>query len=143
MDHVAIMTKKYKLIEAILDGRKTIESRWYVNRIAPWNRIFAGDIVYFKNSGAPVTAKAGVCKVIQYDGLNMQKIAKIYEQYGDKIGVSKDQLQSAISNKKNKCYCILAFLKSSKKIEQFNIDKTGFGSACAWLCVENIESIKK
>ena len=28
--------------------RKTIESRWYQTRRAPWNGIAAGDVVYFR-----------------------------------------------------------------------------------------------
>jgi len=39
MDHVAILSKKYELLDKIISGEKTIESRWYVNRIAPWNKM--------------------------------------------------------------------------------------------------------
>ena len=58
MDHVAIMNKRWKLIPKILDGSKTIESRWYVNKIKPWNSIKEDDKIYFKNSGEPITAFA-------------------------------------------------------------------------------------
>jgi len=43
-------------------GEKQIESRWYVNKINPWNKVKVGDTVYFKNSGDPVTAKVRVKK---------------------------------------------------------------------------------
>lgn len=51
MHHVAIMKPSWKLIPKILSGEKTIESRWYQTRRAPWNGIAAGDVVYFKDSG--------------------------------------------------------------------------------------------
>ena len=69
MDHVAIVRKSWKLTDKILSGQKTIESRWYASRRAPWNRIRAGETVYFKNSGEPVTIKADVEKVLQFDNL--------------------------------------------------------------------------
>jgi len=39
MDHVAIMNKKWKLIDSIIVGQKTIESRWYKFKRDPWNEI--------------------------------------------------------------------------------------------------------
>ncbi len=45
MDHVAIMKKAWKLIPKILDGQKKVESRWGVNKCAPWGKIKVGDNV--------------------------------------------------------------------------------------------------
>lgn len=39
MDHLAIMNPKRKLIPKILSGEKKIESRWYMMRVAPWDKI--------------------------------------------------------------------------------------------------------
>lgn len=70
MNHIAIMKKSWELIPKIISGEKTIESRWYKNRIAPWDRISEGDTVYFKDSGEPVSAVATVSKVLQFDNLD-------------------------------------------------------------------------
>lgn len=51
MHHIAIMNGPWNLIPKILSGEKTIESRWYRTRRAPWGGIRAGDTVYFKDSG--------------------------------------------------------------------------------------------
>ena len=56
MDHVAILRKAKvsrgdNLLQDILDGTKTIESRWYVNKISPWDKIKSGDTVYLKEFG--------------------------------------------------------------------------------------------
>ena len=41
MDHLAIMNPKRKLIPKILSGEKTIESRRYMMKVAPRNKIKA------------------------------------------------------------------------------------------------------
>ena len=67
MDHLAIMNPQRKLIPKILSGEKKIESRWYMMKIAPRERIHIGDTVYFKDAGKEVTAMAEVENVIQFD----------------------------------------------------------------------------
>ena len=65
MDHVAIMKKEWRLIPKILSGVKTVESRWYKNKVCPWNKVFAGDTLYFKNSGEKVSVRAHITKAQQ------------------------------------------------------------------------------
>jgi ASC-1-like (ASCH) protein len=138
MDHVAIMNKKWKLIDKILSGDKTIESRWYKNKIAPWDKIKEGDVVYFKDTGEPITAKAKVSKVLQFKELDTQKIKELISTYGKDIGLGS---WSSTAWYNNKNYCILIFLKDPEKVYSFNINKKGFGNAAAWLCVNNISRV--
>jgi hypothetical protein len=142
MDHVAIMKKSWKLIPKILDGRKKIESRWGINRCAPWGKVNIGDKVYFKNSGEPITVSASVSKILSFENLTFKGIKKIFNKYGGDDGISVDNLKSTIKWAKRKRYCTLIFLKNSKEIHPFEINKKGFGSAAAWLTVKNIEDIK-
>lgn len=139
MDHVAIMNKKWKLIPKILDGSKTIESRWYVNKIKPWNSIKENDNIYFKNSGEAITAFAKVSKILQFEDLGEQKFQEIMEKYADGIQLLTREYDEYYQSKN---YCILIFLKGVKEVKPFNISKKGFGSACAWMCVDNIDSIR-
>lgn len=148
-DHVAILRKsKIKqgdnLLEQILSGTKTIESRWYVNKIAPWGKIKTGDTVYFKNSGEPVVAKAKVKKVLQFE-LNTLEIARdIIRNYGKQISpkISEKEFLKWYKEQPKKKYCILIFLEKSLRIPSFSITKKGFGSACAWLTVKDIHLLK-
>lgn len=142
MHHVAIMKKSWGLIPKILDGRKKIESRWSINKCSPWKKVFAGDIVFFKNSGEPVIAKATVSKVSSFGNLNPVTIRKLLEKYGGDGNISVPDLESTIGWAKNKRYCSLIYLKNPSQIKAFNINKKGFGSACAWITVKNISSIK-
>jgi len=142
MQHVAIMKKSWGLIPKILDGRKKIESRWGVNRCAPWGKVRSGDKIYFKNSGEPVTVAAKVSKIKEFENLNPKKVRELLKKYGGDNGISATSLEETVSWARKKRYCTLIYLKNPKKIQPFNIDKTGFGSAAAWLCVKNIGRIK-
>lgn len=140
MNHIAIMDKKMGYISEIVKGNKSIESRWYKNRIVPWNRISKGDEIYFKDSGNPVSAKALVKDVIQISELNEKKFKNIVIKYGKGIQL-QDRTYSDYYQSKN--YCILILLNNPEYIEPFEIDKSGYGTGCAWMCVEDIDKIKK
>ena len=142
MEHIAIMRKSWGLTREILTGQKKIESRWYKARYPPWGRIKAEETIYFKDSGEPVTIKAEVEKVMQFSGLNPRKVKEILGKYGkdDGIGIQRiPQFRDMFMDKK---YCMLIFLKNPRKIEPFEINKSGFGAMSAWICTEDINKIK-
>src|SRR5256885_16153419 len=56
--HLAIFVEPY--LSYLLDGRKTVDSRFSVRRTAPYGQVRAGDIVLVKQSGGPAV---GVCHV--------------------------------------------------------------------------------
>jgi len=135
MNHIAIMKKSWKLIPEILSGRKTIETRWYKNKSAPWDKIHSGDTVFFKDSGSPVTAKAEVSAVEQYSDLDSDKINEIMARVSLRdLGALEipEQINEYIQGKK---YCIIIHLKNPQKVDPpFDFDKTGYGAMAAWIC---------
>lgn len=142
MDHVAILKKSLGLLPKIISGEKSVESRWYVSRFAPWDKVAAGDTVYFKNAGEDVFVKAIVGKVLQFENLTEEKIRNILAEYGERIGIERSKWSSWIAPlAKTKHYCILIFLNDPQEIKPFKINKTGFGNSCAWLCVGKIENV--
>jgi hypothetical protein len=38
---------------------------------------------------------------------------------------------------------MLIYLRNPKRVKPFRIDKKGFGSQAAWICVEDVNSIRK
>ena len=140
MDHLAILTKKSKNLTKILLGEKTIESRWYKSKTVPWGNIKAGEIIYFKESGNPVRAKAQIAEVMQFF-LPQTNIPDLLEKYAQEICFSnpRPELIQWCSQRK---YCILIRLKNVELIEPFEINKKGFGLMAAWITLDKIEKIK-
>jgi len=144
--HIAITRKSWGLTRKILTGEKTIESRWYQNKSRPWNQIDVGDIVYFKDSGEPVTIRAEVSKVLQFENLNPGKVREILCKYGRQDGLGAEsgaELKKCFELFKGKKYCLLVFLGDVEVVVPFEIDKAGFGARAAWLVVDDIQKIRK
>ena len=140
MDHVAIMKKSWGLIPKILTGEKIVESRWYKNKTVPWGNISSGDSVYFKNSGEGVSAKAEVSEVEEFSELNMKKIRKILAKNSKLMGIGN--IEKFYEQIKDKRYGLFIHLKNPERLEPFEIDKKGFGAMAAWMCVEDINSVR-
>jgi hypothetical protein len=54
--HIAVMHEPY--LDLLLTGRKTIESRFSVNRICPFQAVGAGDILALKAQSGPIVGLA-------------------------------------------------------------------------------------
>lgn len=137
MHHLAILKKGW--LEKILSGEKTIESRWYKSKKTPYKNISTGDTIFLKAIGKPVIAKASVKRVLFFDNLDIGKIIKILQRFGTEIGATVSYADELIGKR----YCTLIFLEKIKRIEPFEIDKTGYGNMVAWITVESMDKIKK
>lgn len=135
MEHLAILSKKNKLLQKILSGEKTIESRWYKSKKSPFDILNKGDIIYFKESSSPVTASAKARDILIYENLSPEKIKDILSQYSAQLGVD----MSYYGNIKDKTLCMLIFLSDVKKIPSFNVKKS-YGTA--WISIEDINKLK-
>jgi hypothetical protein len=157
MEHVAILRKSSGLLEKILSREKKIESRWYMARYPPWDRICAGETIYFKYAGMPVQAKAKVKAIKQYSGLTPEKVKDLWIEHARDIGVVFDKeeeknekevgdlLKYYVASTASKKYCILIFLDDEVEriTKPFNIDKKGFGNNCAWIVIDKVSKIKR
>lgn len=141
MDHVAILDKKRKLLQKILSGEKTIESRWYHAKVAPWDRIAVRETIYFKDSGEPVTVKATVARVEQFY-LPQTNVHELIQKQGRHIGFQEKKFPEIVAWCQKRKYGILIHLKDVQRIEPFAIDKTGYGLMAAWITVDDIALIK-
>ena len=140
MDHVAIMNPSWKLIQKIIAGKKTIESRWYQTRRTPWNNVQRNDRVFFKDAGKLVTATARITDVHQFEVKNLDDVVRIVKKYGKDICLINPEPRTWERLPK---YCILIHLKDPAAIKQpFAINKKGFGAGAAWLTVKNINQLR-
>ena len=118
MKHIAIL--KQPFFNMVLSGEKTIESRWSVNKIAPYQKIKVGDELFIKQTGKPVTVKAKVKNVKFYE-LNTSLAENIKTQYGKQIGIDKLKNWQEISKKK---YCSLIWLGDVQEIEPIEVPRS-------------------
>lgn len=110
MKHIAILRQPF--FDMVLNGEKTIESRWSMNKIAPYEKINIGDEILLKLTGEPVTAIAKVQDVKFYE-LTPEIAEDIRLKYGKQIGTDKFEDWNTILKKK---YCTLIWLKDVKTI---------------------------
>ncbi|MGE5297889.1 MAG: hypothetical protein ACM3KM_01875 [Acidobacteriaceae bacterium] len=143
MHHVAIMRRSWGLTAKIALGKKTAEFRFSLTQRPPWDRIKKSDLVFFKDSGSPVTVKVGVEKVLQVADLNPKRIKTLLTKYGRADGIEGEDLPRFYKQFRNKKYCVLIFLKKATPVKPFEINKAGFGSMSAWITIPNINNVKK
>jgi len=141
MHHVAIMNPRWKLIPKILSGEKTIESRWYQTRRAPWGRVQKGDVIFFKDSGKRVSARANVSRVLYIELSALSDVKRVIRTYGRQLCLIETNPRTW---GKTPRYCVLMWLSRPHVITQpFTINKKGFGAGSAWITVQNINTLQK
>jgi ASC-1-like (ASCH) protein len=72
-------------LDAILTGRKTVESRFYQTNHKWLSQIAPGDKLFLKITSGPVMAAATVAHVKVYDNLNPAQIEQIKAKHNKQI----------------------------------------------------------
>lgn len=129
MEHLAIMDKN--TIEKILNGTKTIETRFSKNRITPYNKVKKDELVYLKESGGDILAVFKIGKVLFFKDLTGDKILEIKNKYNKFINAP----DSYFAYKKDCEYGTLIFITNPKPITPITIFKK---NRLAFLTVNSI-----
>ncbi len=82
--HLAILVNPY--LERILSGRKTIESRFSIQRRTPYQQIQQGDVILFKRSGGPILG-IGLVDEVKFYQLTPAVLAHIQTTYATELGI--------------------------------------------------------
>ena len=107
--HLAIF--KGNAGELILNGQKTIETRFARAKIAPFGVISSGDLVYIKPSGGDIIGQFKVKKVIFYDNLDLSDLSHLRNLHEKEIAAGEDYWKAHESAK----YGALIFIGQSSK----------------------------
>ena len=118
--HIAILSHK-SVLEKILAGEKTIESRFSRVKSVPFGQIAAGDLVYFKLSGGPVMGYAIITRVEEYDNLTPRQIDDLTKRYRRELALSEDFLARKMESK----FASLLFLERVEATEPWNYKQDG------------------
>jgi len=129
--HLVILKKPY--LDAILSGRKQIESRFTKTRRPAFGRVFPGDKLFLKESGGPVCAMATVAAVKNFENLTPRRISEIKQQYHRHIGGSDELWQSKMDSR----FGFLVWLKDVRAIEPVRISKKDWR---AWVVLTEKEN---
>ena len=115
--HLVILKKPY--LEAILAGRKRIESRFTKTMRSPFRRVLPGDKLFLKVSSGPVCAMAKAGAVKNFENLTPEQIVKIKEQHNHHIRGSDEYWQGREGCK----FGFLVWLEDVQAIKPVRIGK--------------------
>ena len=121
--HLAILKKPY--LDAILRGKKRIESRFTKTRRSPFGQVLVGDKIFFKVSSGPVCAAATVAAVKNFENLTPKQILELKQQYNHSIGGGDEYWRSRADCK----FGFLVWLENIEPIKPVRIHKKEIGSA--------------
>lgn len=115
--HLAVFVEPY--LSAVLDGRKTIESRFGVHRCAPYEQVGPGDLILLKRSGGPVVgiALAGETSFHQLDGGALRDIR---QRYARQLHAEDDGFWEARAGKR---YATLIEIEEAVEIDTMTVEK--------------------
>jgi ASC-1-like (ASCH) protein len=129
--HLVILKKPY--LDAILDGRKTVESRFYQTKQKWLSMVYPGDKIFLKESAGPISAIATLGAVKVYDNLDEDKILDLKNQFNHQI-LGEDQYWR---EKLKSRFGILCRLKDVQPIPPKFIKKADWR---AWVVLSKAES---
>lgn len=127
MKHIAIFQEPF--YSFVINGKKSIESRWSNKKIAPFDKVKEGDILYIKKTGCNVTATAKV-KLVKYFFLTPEIAEDIKKVYGNEICTDYFDDWEKYKNKK---YCTLIWLDNVKNVDEFMVKKS---NGAGWLVLK-------
>lgn len=116
--HLGVFTEPY--LTYMLDGKKTIESRFSKNRILPYKGVSVHDIVIVKKSSGNVVGYFTIKEVLFFN-LNETSIDEIKTKYHKELCVDERFWLS----KKSSNYATLIIIDKIVKLNPFHIEKKG------------------
>lgn len=85
MKHLAIFIGD--AVDDILAGRKTIESRFSMNKVLPYKSVSKGDEILLKKSGGDIMGRVFVDNVLYYENFGLKGLTEFRKMYSDDLCV--------------------------------------------------------
>lgn len=114
--HLAVFVEPY--LSFLLHGQKTVESRFSINKHAPYGQVGHGDILVLKKTSGPVCGLCRVAKVwfYQLDSSTWPEI----EKYAKALCMDGSVFWQ---KKRGASFATLMQVEAVQRIEEFDIDK--------------------
>jgi len=115
--HLAIFVEPY--LTAVLEGKKTIESRFAVTRRPPYHCIVPDDYIILKKSGGPVMGLA-IAKSANFYRLSPAILAELRQKFAKELFAQEDDFWA---DRADKQYATLIELGNTTPINPITIYK--------------------
>lgn len=115
--HLAIFVEPY--LSAVLDGRKTIESRFGVQKRPPYLRVQTGDIILLKRSGGPVMGVA-IAQAVRFYQLSPTVLNRLRDEFAEALFAQDDEFWDA---RREKHFATLIDLEDPIAVDPFAFAK--------------------
>jgi ASC-1-like (ASCH) protein len=115
--HLAIFVEPY--LTFILEGKKTVESRFSSVRCAPYDKVRTGDVILLKKAGGPVS---GICRVDSawFYEVDRSSLKEIRREFAAQICPADSDFWSA---REEKSFATLISLADVKRLPEFAVGK--------------------
>lgn len=128
--HIGIFTEPF--LSLLIAGEKTMESRFSINRIAPFQKVKQGDIVYIKKSGGMVCGYFIVGKSQYVSMPSRTKLVELKNKFSKSI--CSDSVENFWESKQNAQFISLLSIKLIHTINPLEIDKR---DRTAWVTIRS------
>lgn len=115
--HLAVLVEPY--LSYILEGKKTIESRFSVNRTPPYGRVSRGDVLLLKKAAGPIVALCVVGDSWTYD-LEPTSWKEIHTLFSEALCISDDGFWA---RKRSASYATLMRIEGITEIDPIKFEK--------------------
>jgi hypothetical protein len=114
--HLAVFVEPY--LSFLLHGQKTVESRFSINKHAPYEQVGNGDILVLKKSSGPV---CGLCRItnVWFYRLDASSWLEI-ERYAQALCMDGSVFWQ---KKRGASFATLMQVDAVRRLEEFDIDK--------------------
>jgi ASC-1-like (ASCH) protein len=112
--HIAVMSEPF--LSYVFEGKKTVESRFSLHKIAPYQKVQPGDIVFLKAGPIVGCFRVGWCRYFDLTKVHIEHIATTY---GEAICADKVFWQQ----KADKHYATLLGISEVRRLTPLKISK--------------------
>lgn len=128
--------KGERVLDKILDGRKTMVVRGAAGRKIPHSRVSDGETLYFMEKGSlAISARATVQSVLNYVKLTDSEIEDVFAKNADKLCLTVKQEERWYK----KCLCLIEFSDVAPIEPPLPFDNQS--NMDDWLIIEKIEDV--
>jgi hypothetical protein len=114
--HLAVFREPF--LSLVLNGPKTVESRFSRNRCAPFGEVEGGDIILLKEVSGPIRG-IGLAKSVWFYDLAIESLDQVRDRFGETICADDEFWES----RRTAAYATLIELAETATLEPFACDK--------------------